>query len=619
MAKTYKTLHIMKGRSMLLFIIFLLSLIFLSWKLIEINFLDNRNYEQKVKAQQVNNLTETTNQVNPKRGSILDARGIALAESNMVYHVVFDPAVLLELKALQEEVNPDKDILGETVAFLAQQLEDVTEADLDELLDERYMSHYEVIARSLSYPKVLPIIEASDEGQIGGVYFEEQYRREYPFDYMASDVIGFMQADGVGLWGIEKIYDEALSGSSGRRFGAVDEDNSVKQEDVDAEEGYDISLNIDFTVQTYIEEAIQNFYMEEDALSVEVVVMNPQNGAIVGMASYPNFDLNNPYDLSHLLTEDQIAAMNDQEIADYRNKLWRNGVISDSYEPGSTFKPFTIAMGLEEYLVNEESTYYCPGFKIPFEGHDPIHCHKLSGHGEQTLMEALSNSCNVAMMDISLELGRDFFYEYQRMFGFGAVTFVDLSGEQSFRGLVYDRDQLDPVQLQTSSFGQGFNVSPIQLITAFSSLINGGSLYEPQIMNRMTDQTGRLVYQNEPVLQRKVISEEVSDQMLAALQQVVDDGTGKRSQIEGYTIGGKTGTAEKGNRAIKNYVVSFIGFSPVEAPELICLVVVDEPVLPAGENANSRYAAAIFKDIMEDALPYMQVPKVYSETEAPEE
>lgn len=604
MKKTYKTKTVMKGRSFLLFIIFIFGLVFLSYKLVAINYFDNNNYKQTVLSQQVNNLTDTTNQVIPKRGSILDARGIALAESNMVYHVIFDPAVLIEL---------DEEVQVATVAFLSDHLEGVEQTELERLLKERYMSHYEIIARSLTYPQAKPIMDAKDDRLIGGVAFEEQYKREYPYDTMASDVIGFMQSDGVGLWGLEKVYDDYLTGAVGRRFGAVDGDNNIKQEDVDAQEGYDITLNIDFTVQAYIEEAIENFYAEEEALSVQVVIMNPQNAAVLGMASYPNYNLNDPYNIDALVTADEKASMTDADVTALRNQLWRNEVISDSYEPGSTFKPFTIAMALEEYLVTEESTYVCNGYKIPYEGHKPIYCHKVSGHGEQTLMEALSNSCNVALMDIGVTVGRDFFYEYQRMFGFGAQTFIDLTGETSVRSLVYTQEELNPVELQTSSFGQGFNVTPIQLITGFSALINGGNLYEPQVMNRVTDESGRLIVQNEPVLQRKVISEEVSDQMLNALRQVVDEGTGAGARIEGYSVGGKTGTAEKKDRETKDYVVSFIGFSPTVNPEVICLVVVDDPV---GVNVNSRYAAAIFKDIMEDVLPYLRISKVYSETEA---
>ena len=601
--KKQATQRIMKGRILLLFIIFLLGIIFLAYRLIDINFFDERNYKQTVLTQQVDNLTATTNQVIPKRGSILDSMGIALAESNMVYHVIFDPKVLVSLTPEVQEA---------TVAFLSDNLEGVTREDLETRLETRYMSNYEIIAYSLSYPEALPIMEALEDKFIAGVGFEEQYKREYPYSTMASDVVGFLQSDGVGLWGIERIYDDYLTGETGRRFGAVDADNRIKQEDVAARQGYDVTLNIDFTIQSYIEEAIENFYAEEEALSVQVVVMDPQNGAVLGMASYPNFDLNDPYNVDDLLSEEEIALMNDQAMSDFRNTLWRNGAISDSYEPGSTFKPFTVAIALEEYLVSEDDTFYCGGSKIPFENHAPIHCHKRSGHGEQTLMEALGNSCNVALMDIGLLVGRDFFYEYQRKFGFAAVTNIDQFGETSVRSLVYTREGLNPVELQTSSFGQGFNVTPIQLITAFSSLVNGGYLYEPQIMQRVTDEEGRLIVENEPILQRKVISEEVSDKMLEALRQVVDEGTGKRAQVEGYSIGGKTGTAEKADRDTKDYVVSFIGFSPTVDPEVITLVVVDDPV---GENVNSRYAAAIFKDIMEDVLPYMRVPKDYGTTD----
>lgn len=602
--KRYNSKHVMKGRAALLFIIFVFSLIFLGFKLVEISYLDNNDYKQTVLRQQVDNLTDTTNQVIPKRGSILDARGIALAESNMVYHVIFDPAVLIEL---------DPEIQDRTIAFLSEHLEGVTEEGLREKLKKRYMSHYEIISRSLSYPEVMPVMEAKKSHLISGVGFEEQYKREYPYGTMASDVIGFMRSDGVGLWGLEKTYNDYLTGSVGRRFGAIDDDNRIKQEDVEPEKGFDITLNIDFTVQSYIEEGIRNFYKEEEALGVQVIMMNPQNGAVLGMAAYPDFDLNSPYDISHLVSDEAKAAMTDQEVSDFRNGLWRNDMISDSYEPGSTFKPFTIAMALEEYLVSEEDTFYCPGYKIPFEGHKAIKCHKITGHGEQTLMESLSNSCNVALMDIGILVGRDFFYEYQREFGFAAVTNVDIYGESSIRNLVYDYDRLNPVELQTSAFGQGFNVTPMQLITGFSALINGGTLYEPQVMNRINDETGRLIVQNEPQIQRKVISEEVSNQMLQALREVVDEGTGKRAGIEGYSIGGKTGTAEKGSRETKDYIVSFVGFSPTVNPEVICLVVVDDP---EGDNVNSRYAAGIFKDIMEDVLPYLRISKDYSLSKA---
>ena len=341
--------------------------------------------------------------------------------------------------------------------------------------------------------------------------------------------------------------------------------------------------------------------------------MDPRDGQILGMAAYPDYDLNKPYDLSKYFSEEEITSLTGEEKKDFRLELWKNQVISNGYEPGSTFKPFTVAMALEEHRINlENDTFFCSGSKIPFPGEKPISCWKKSGHGEQTIFEALSNSCNVALMDIGLLVGRDFFYHYQQMFGFGAVTGIDLPGDVSMRNNLYKLDELDDVQLQTSSFGQGQELTPIQLIAAFAALINGGNLYEPQLMREIVASDGRLIMDNEPVILRKVISEEVSELTKEMLEVVVDEGTGKSAQIEGYSVGGKTGTAEEGDRDIKEYIVSFIGFSPTDNPEVIALVVVDKP---KSEDASSIYAARIFKDMMTNILPYLRVPRVAEEIE----
>lgn len=604
--KRHQIQYLMKSRVMWLFIIFISCFMFLGYRLVYISVIDQNNYKQHVLAQQISNLTDTNNQIIPKRGTIYDARGIALAQSNVIYNVIYDPAVLNEL---------DEDKVDATIYLLSQTLEGVTAEDLRELLVTRSMSSYEIIARGLNYDVIKPIYDGLNTYEIGGVAFEEQYERVYPYKTLASDVIGFLSGDNIGLWGLEHKYNDYLSGEIGRRFGALDDDQRINQEDVGAVNGYDIVLNIDFTVQTYIEEAIGRFYEEEDALSVKVITMDPRNGHVIGMASYPNYDLNDPYDTTAFLADEDKAAMTEAEVVNILTGIWKNGNVADSYEPGSTFKPLTFAMALEEYQVDPEMTFYCSGSKIPFEGEDPIHCWKHSGHGEQTLTEALSNSCNVAFMEIGELVGRDYFYNYQHMFGIGAVTGIDLTSEASYRSTVYGYDQLNPVELQTSSFGQGFNVTPIQLITAFSAVINGGNLYQPQVVNKVTSEDGLIIEVKEPVVQRKVISEEVSNITRDALKVVVDDGTGRRAQVEGYSIGGKTGTAEKNDRESEDYIVSFIGFSPVVDPEVITLVVVDDPV---GENVNSRYAAALFKDIMKDVLPYLRVPREYDPEESSE-
>lgn len=603
--KRHTIQYLMKSRVALLFIIFIFAFILLSYRLIKISVVDDQNYKQVVLAQQVDSLTDTTNQILPKRGTIYDKHGIALAESNTVYNVIFDPAVLKEHK---------EEIIDNTINLLSETFEGVTKEQLRELMVERSFSNYEIIARKLTYPDIEVIEKALADYTIKGVAFEKQYQREYPYNTMASDVIGFLSTDGRGLWGLEKTYNNYLAGEMGRRFGAIDNENNVNQEDVEAVVGYDVILNIDFTIQGYIEEAIENFYKEEEALSVRVIVMDPQNGQILGMASYPNYNLNEPYNVEGLIDEEEWKALENQEQSDFLNRLWKNSSISESYEPGSTFKPFTFAMALEEYLVDPyEEKFLCIGYKVPYEGENRIYCHKRTGHGMQNLFEALSNSCNVAFMDLGEIIGRDFFYNYQRMFGFGSVTGIDLYGEESFRGNIYSYEELRPVEIQTSAFGQGFALTPMQLISGFSAIVNGGYLYEPQLMDKVVSEDGRLVEENQPVLQRKVISEEVSEITAKALRTVVDEGTGKGAKIEGYSIGGKTGTAEKGDRNIKDYVVSFIGFSPAVAPEVITLVVVDDPV---GVNVNSRYAATIFKELMKNVLPYMRVAKIYGEEEA---
>lgn len=576
--------------------------------MVYISVIDDNNYKQHVLAQQISNLTDTNNQIVPKRGTIYDTRGIALAQSNVIYNVIYDPAVLREV---------DADIVDNTIYLLSQTLEDVTAEQLRNLLETRGMSSYEVIARGLNYDQIKPIQDARNAYEINGVAFEEQYERVYPYDTLACDVIGFISNDGIGLNGLEHQYNEYLSGEVGRRFGALDDDQRINQEDVGAKNGYDITLNIDFTVQSYIEEAIRNFYETEEAASVKVITMDPRDGRILGMASYPDFDLNDPRNIDRFLSDEQQAAMTDAQIVEMLTGIWKNGNVAESYEPGSTFKPFTFAMALEEHIVTHDDTFYCGGSKIPFEGEKAIKCWKTTGHGEQTLVEALSNSCNVALMDIGEEVGRDFFYNYQRMFGFASQTGIDLTSEGSFRTTVYELDKLNPVELQTSSFGQGFNVTPIQLITGFSSLINGGYLYKPQVVNKVVTEDGRIIEVAEAEIQRKVISQEVSDMTRDALKVVVDEGTGKRAQVEGYSIGGKTGTAQQGVRVEEGgqLDVSFIGFSPVVDPEVITLVVVSEPV---GEDVNSRYAAAVFKDIMDDVLPYLRVPREYEPEESDE-
>ncbi len=596
---------IFKYKLFFFLIVILGSFVVLMGKLIHINAIDEKPYKQIVLNQQVDKMNKSSVQLFAKRGTIFDKNCIPLARSAVNYTIIYDPAVLLDYE--EKNSGAIQRINKEIYVNL-----DIEEGILEKLLKDKKNSSYEKIATEVEHESCAQLIEKIDNGELRGVTYEKKYKRMYPYDTLACGVIGFYKENVDNLWGIERIYNEYLKGESGRRFGIVDENEEFVVQDEPPIDGYDVILNIDYTVQTIVEESIASFYEKEDANSISIIIMDPRNGEVLAMASYPNFDLNNPYDLSNYFTPEEIETLTDEEVTVFRNNLWRNSNISDTYEPGSTFKPFTLAMGLEEHTVDDGTIYYCGGSKIPFEGEKPIHCHKRSGHEYLDYVNALGYSCNVAFMDMGLGIGRKNFAKYQRTFGFSSVTNIDINGETSARNLVYNESQLNPVELQTSSFGQGFNVTPIQLITGFSALVNGGYLYEPHVMNKIVDSEGNVVFKNEKKLQRVVISKEVSDKVSSALKNVVDDGTGTKAEIKGYSIGGKTGTAEKGDRETKNYVVSFIGYSPVINPEVIALVVIDEPT---GDQVSSAQAANLFREMMEKVLPYLRITKDYTALE----
>ncbi len=592
-------------RSRILFVLIILFFGLLSYKLVKVAFFSEIDYNKKVLNQRVNEMNKSSGDLEPKRGSISDVNGVPLAESLDVFSIIYDPKLILDLIANQKDGEDAKKDIND---FLYEHL-DLEAGSLEKLLDERDFSHYEKIAVELEYKDVEELILAIEKGELKGVTYEKNFRRNYPHNNLASDVVGFVSRDGTGLLGIEGVYDEYLRGKSGRKFGSASSSNDFEMIEEKEDAGANVITNIDLSVQSFAMEVMDEYVEENHPLGMEVVLMDPRDGRILGMASYPSYNLNSPYDLDSFFTEEEQDALSDEEISKFRNELWRNGAISNTYEPGSTFKPFTLAMGLEEHRVDAGSNYNCKGFKIPFKDEEPIHCHKLSGHGNQDYVKALGNSCNVAFMDMGVAIGKEVFAKYIRAFGFGSITGVDLNGESSARSLLYKEEELNPVELQTSSFGQGFNVTPIQLITGFSSLINGGFLYEPHIVNRVVDENGTVILRNEKNLQRVVISKESANRVSKALAAVVDDGSGRRAKIEGYSIGGKTGQAEKGDRDTKDYIISFIGYSPIENPEIIALVVIDDP---DKEEVSSLDAVIVFRKIMEKVLPYMRVSKDYS-------
>jgi stage V sporulation protein D (sporulation-specific penicillin-binding protein) len=592
----FKIQQMMKRRLFILFIIFVFIFIYLAYITSRISIVEGKRFKQQVMTQQVNNETVQRNNILPKRGTIYDRNGIELAESIKVYNVILDPKVIL---------LHDKKVQTQTIKMLSEVLK-MKKDTITQIIKDNPNSNYKVIGKEYTYSQVKKLKEAMDKNIIRGVFLEDYYKRIYPYNNMASDVIGFLNAEQNGKIGIEGYYNEFLKGKAGRRYGLIDEHKMISQEEVEAKDGDNVILNIDFSIQKFAEEAIDNFIEKyKEPKGINIIVMNPNNAEILAMASYPSYDLNKPYDITSFFDDTELSTMTDKEKGDFRYGLWKNFSITDTYEPGSTFKPFVFAAALEEGKVDPKvDTFECKGI-VSLYG-ETIKCWKHEGHGVQTFKQILENSCNPGFIKVGELIGRDIYYLYQHLFGFGAVTNIDLIGEVSGRQLIYEPERLGPVELATCSFGQGFNVTPIQLITAFSSVINGGYLYQPHVMQKIISADDKIVKVNKPKATRNVISNSTYLQTVDALKGVVNEGTGKQASIEGYKIGGKTGTAEKVPRGNEKFIVSFIGFTPADAPEVIALVIVDEP---QGFNINSRYAAYIFVDLMEDVLPYMNIFK----------
>jgi len=597
-----KSEKVMKRKGQFLFIVFILGFIFLIGKLTYIVMVEGKNYDLAVLQNAAKKEGSVT--LNDKRGRIIDRNGIVLADSISTYGLIFDAKLLASL---------DEDIQNNTKQFLYETL-GISTDKIDEILATERNNNYKIIGNGYSYSEFKEVKEKIDNYQVKGIFYLEDYERKYNYPELASDIIGFVNNEFVGSNGIEAYYDNYLSGTIGRIYGTINEDKMMEVQEVEAVDGADVMLTLDFTIQRYVNEAIDNYLAEYEATKLHVIVMDPNNGEILGMANWPDYSLDNPRDVISYVSDEEYAQMTEKDRVDFLYGMWKNENVTDGFEPGSTFKPFVYATALEENKVSINTIYTCYGQKQVADY--SISCWKPEGHGEQTLLEGLQNSCNVMFMEVGESIGRHTFHQYQTLFGFGALTGIDIEGEESLRGQLHTEAGLNPVELATNSFGQTFEVTPIQLISGFSSLINGGHLYEPHLMKKIYTDNQIIISDNVQKL-RQVISEEVSKMTREALGGVVNEGTGKKAKIAGYEIGGKTGTAEKDDRDDVHYIVSFIGFAPIENPEIVTLVVVDEPVSkPAGERINSKYAASIFVDVMEDVMPYLRIFKDELEDES---
>lgn len=544
-----------------------------------------------------------------KRGDILDTNGTKLATSDRVYNVILDAKVLLSNeKKAQEYIKATEEALQKYLG--------IEPSAVEEVLKEKPDSRYIILKKKVDYTTAKAYEEATKENQdIQGIWLEEDYLRSYPYGTLASTVIGFTVDGNLGSSGLEAQYNQELNGTDGRKYGYLDADSGAEQTVKEAINGHTITTTIDANLQSIVERHVQAFNdtlkngseVGEGSKTTAVMVMDPNTGAILAEAVYPNYDLNQPRDLSKYYTEEQLAEMSQEDKLNVCHTLWNNFCVNTTYEPGSTIKPFTVAAGLENGSLKGDETYYCTG--ALHVGDTDIKCisYGRGGHGVQTLSQVLENSCNVALMQIGLGMGKEEFVKYQDIFNFGRYTGVDLPGESA--GLLYNLENMGDVDLATNTFGQNFNVTMTQLAAGFCSLVNGGNYYKPHIVKSIQDAGGNVIKTVEPVLEKKTVSEATSNLMKSYLYNVVEFGSGKYAKVDGYAIGGKTGTAEKLPRGENKNLVSFIGYAPQEKPEVVVYVVVDEPNVP-DQGSSSNLITRLASDIMAEAFPYMGITRI---------
>lgn len=606
--KPKKLLRRMHNKLYIVFGVLCILFVALIFRLMYIEYTSGEKYEKIVLSQQ-----EYDSTIIPyKRGDIVDSKGTVLATSVDVYNVILDSKVL--------HANEEK--ISSTIAYLTQCFPEITADQVNQEITDNPDREYTVLAKHVSYEEKAAfeaLMNGEDtKDQIAGIWFEKEYTRTYPYNSLASAMIGFANAT-TGVIGLENQYNDTLNGTNGRSYGYLNADSNLEQTVIEPDNGYSLVTTIDTNIQSIVESAIlqANEEMKQEtegqatgSNNTAVLVMDSQNGDVLAMASYPNFDLNNPKDLSAYFTEEELAGMSDEDKMNQLNKLWQNYTISNTFEPGSTFKPFTEAMGLDSGSLRGDETYICDGSEW-VSGHE-IHCVNRSGHGTEDLRGALRDSCNDALMQMVRAIGPANFAKYSREYGFGQKTGIDLPGEASTASLIFSEEQLAQTEsnLAVSSFGQGFNVTMIQLASSFCSLINGGNIYQPHVVKKIVDGSGNTVQEISPVVTKETVSQEVSDTLRDYMYTVVSEGAGAKAAVEGYAIGGKTGTAEKVPRGSGNYVVSFIGFAPVDDPQVVVYVVVDEPHV--ADQSHCSQSSYIAKNIFSQILPYMNIERMDS-------
>lgn len=589
-----------RRRLLIVFLFVLVCFVCLIIRLVQINIADGDTYEKNVLT-----LLNYDGQTIPyKRGDITDRNGTVLATSEKIYNLVLDPYVITQ--STDEKAS-------EYVAEVLEEYFSIDQATVKKTLEEQPNSRYVVLRRKMTYDEKKPyddFLSSEDENDqkiisavSSGIWFEESYQRMYPFSTLACDLIGFTSGDDIGLWGIESYYDKMLSGTDGRKYGYLNDDVDLQKVTEEPHNGKTIVSTVDINIQRIAEKYISEFMQETGAKNVAALVMNPNNGEVLGMASAPVFDLNKPRDLTIAgYTEDQIANMSDQDMSDVLYQVWRNFCVNDTYEPGSTVKTMTVSYALDQALVDPDENFVCDGGQTYTDG-TFVSCNSV--HENLTLTGSIVHSCNDVMMQLSDRIGAASFIQMLKLFGFGQLTGIDLPGEASCAATIYTADTMGPVELWTSSFGQGYNATMVQVASAFSSIVNGGYYYKPHVVSEIASDSGNTIQMIDKTLMRTTVSNTTSEWMKNALYQTVESGSGQPAQVAGYRIGGKTGTAEKVPRGTKARLVSFIGAAPIDDPQLVVYVVVDEA--NAEDQGQSSFASTIAGKIFSEALPYLQI------------
>lgn len=568
-----------------IFVVFLCAcsvIVLLITRLVYLMIFDAEYYQKKAEA-----LHEREREIKAARGEIVDATGTVLATNKTVCTI---SVIHNQLKEKEKVIH-----------MLCKEL------SLEEKEVRKRVEKVSSIERiKTNVPK--EIGDKIREYELDGVKVDEDFRRYYPYGELASKVLGFTGGDNQGIIGLEVKYEEYLKGTNGTILTTTDargiELEGIAEDRVEAIPGNTLHTSLDYNIQKYAQQAAEKVMKEKQADKVSVLIMNPQNGEIISMVNVPEFDLNAPFVLEKVFAEKEgITGMVPvDKKQDLLNQMWRNGCINDTYEPGSTFKIITSALCLEENVVSLSDTFSCPGYRVVENRR--IRCHKVGGHGAETFVEGVQNSCNPVFIDIGLRLGADRFYEGFRKIGLMEKTGVDLPGEAGT--IMHNKSNIGPVELATMSFGQSFQITPIQLATTVSSIINGGRRVTPHFGVRVTDRNGKTVEKFDYPVKKHVVSEDTSSEMRDILESVVSEGSGKNSYIPGYKIGGKTATSQTLPRSANKYISSFIGFAPADHPQVLAMVVIHNP---QGIYYGGTIAAPVVRDIFENILPYMGIEK----------